>query len=61
MHTTTHPMPWFTPLAAACAGAWNSLLQHWQQLSMTAEERYLRNAGDLADLERRLRQIERGG
>jgi hypothetical protein len=61
MHTTTtHSLPWFTPLAAACAEAWRGFGQRLQRLSMTSDERYLRDAQDLVDLERRLKQIERG-
>lgn len=61
MHTTTPTIPWFTLLTATWADAWSDLQRRWQRAAMTADERYLRNAEDLPDLERRLKQIERGG
>jgi hypothetical protein len=53
----------WTPQAAVAVttsrlGAW---LQHaWDELMLDADERLLRGARDLADLEWRLRRLERG-
>lgn len=57
-------LPWWSLLAAAVA----ETLQHgrdrlaraWHQMTLDADERYLGGATDLADLERRLRQLDRG-
>ena len=53
---------WTPPIAHTVAvprwGAW--LRRAWQQFTLDADERFLRSAGDLADLERRLRRLERG-
>ncbi|HEY1393399.1 MAG TPA: hypothetical protein VFV25_08470 [Methylibium sp.] len=44
--------------ATARLGAW---LRHaWDELMLDADERFLRGARDLADLEWRLRRLERG-
>ena len=51
-------------LTAAAAGwvlqAKDRLLRSWQLLGLDADERYLRQASDLADLELRLRRVARG-
>jgi hypothetical protein len=56
---TLTPQP---ALAAAPRGArWVSWLRRaWDDLTLDAEERFLREARDPADLEWRLRRLERG-
>lgn len=55
-HTTI-----LTPRPAVTASGWLvRLRQAWQDLTLDADERFLRDAVDLADLEQRLRRLERG-
>jgi hypothetical protein len=57
-HTAT-----LTPQSAVAAPAvrWGAWLRHaWHELTMDADERFLRNARDLADLEWRLQRQQRG-
>jgi hypothetical protein len=43
------------------ASRWGAWLRHaWDELTLDADERFLRGARDLADLESRLRRLERG-
>lgn len=39
-------------------GAW--LRRAWDEIALDVDERFLRGADDLAELERRLRRLERG-
>ena len=57
--TTLIPQP---ALAAAARGSrWATWLQRvWEDLTLDADERFLRGARDLADMEWRLRRLERG-
>jgi len=50
------------PFAAAARGArWATWLRRvWEDLTLDADERFLRGASDLADMEVRLRRLERG-
>jgi hypothetical protein len=53
------PQPAFA--AAARAARWGAWLRRaWQDLTLDADERFLRGARDLADLESRMRRLERG-
>jgi hypothetical protein len=56
---TLIPQPAF---AAATRGSrWAAWLQRiWENITLDADERFLRGACDLADLEWRLRRLERG-
>jgi hypothetical protein len=46
---------------AVAPSRWGAWLRHaWDALTMDADERYLCGAGDLAELERRQRHLERG-
>jgi hypothetical protein len=57
LRLTPHPAPAFAAVAARCA-AW---LRHaWVESTLDEEERFLRGAHDLADLERRLQRLQRG-
>lgn len=48
-------------LAGATASRWWDRLRHaWKSCPLDADERYLRGATDLADLEQRLSRLERG-
>ncbi|HJV97202.1 MAG TPA: hypothetical protein VJ608_14245 [Albitalea sp.] len=47
--------------AAARGSRWAAWLRRvWEDLTMDADERFLRGARDLADLESRMRRLERG-
>ena len=49
------------PAVAVVASRWGAWLRHaWDELTLDADERFLRGARDLADLEWRLRRLERG-
>jgi hypothetical protein len=49
------------PAATPSASRWGAWLrQAWEELALDADERFLRGAHDLAELERRLRRLERG-
>jgi len=50
------------PLAVAARGSrWSAWLRRvWGDLTPDVDEHFLRGARDLADLERRLRRLERG-
>jgi hypothetical protein len=49
------------PAVRFAASRWNTWLRHaWDQLTLDADERFLRRACDLADLDMRLRRLERG-
>lgn len=52
----TAPVPAATRRARWCAW-WRA---RWHALTLDDDERFVRNACDLADLERRLRCLERG-
>jgi len=62
MQRTATPMPHLAAaLVAASASRWAARLRRmWEELTMDADERFLRGARDLADLELRLRRLERG-
>jgi hypothetical protein len=65
MQRTATPMPHlaaaFAAAAAACASHWSARLGcMWAELTMDADERFLRGAHDLADLEWRLQRLQRG-
>jgi len=46
---------------SACASRWEAWLRGaWQELTLDADERFIRGACDLADLEWRLHCLERG-
>lgn len=48
-------------VVATAASRWGAWLWHaWDELTLDADERFLRGAHDLADLEWRLRRLERG-
>jgi hypothetical protein len=54
--TAILPLP-----ADPVASRWSALLREtWENLTLDDDERFLRAAHDLADLERRLRCLERG-
>jgi len=54
----TARLPWLPlPTVGDLAAAWR---RAWHRFTMDADERYLYCAGDLGDLERRLKQVERG-
>ena len=56
---TLSPQPAFA--AAARGSRWVAWLRRvWEDLTLDADERFLRGARDLADLESRLRRLERG-
>jgi hypothetical protein len=56
---TLIPQPAFA--AAARGSRWAArLLRVWANLTLDADERFIRGACDLADLEWRLRRLERG-
>lgn len=62
----SHPLALIRPVFAAAGAAtlqrWATTLRRaWQQLTMASDERFVRGACDLADLEWRLRRLERGG
>jgi hypothetical protein len=49
------------PAVAAAASRWRAWLERaWHQLTIDADERFLREACDLADLEWRLQRLQRG-
>jgi hypothetical protein len=49
------------PAVAVPASRWAERLRRvWKELTLDADERFLRGACDLADLECRLRRLERG-
>jgi hypothetical protein len=53
------PQPAFA--AAARGSRWaTSLRRAWEDLTLDADERFLRGASDLSDMESRLRRLERG-
>lgn len=57
-HTTAlSPQPAVTVTTSRC-GAW--LRRKWVELTLDVDERFLRGAQDLADLEWRLQRLERG-
>ena len=60
MQRTATLIPQFAlaPAASRRAAAW--LRRVWDNLTLDADERFLREACDLADLEWRLRRLERG-
>lgn len=58
------PARWTAPAARRSRprGRWRALLAAaWRRLAMDRDERWLREAHDLAHLERRLRALERDG
>ena len=59
MQSIAHLIP--HPGFAAMTSRWAAWLrQAWDELNLDADERFLREARDLADLESRLRRLERG-
>jgi hypothetical protein len=60
----TSPFPWLSLLAASAAEAlrqaWQDAGRAWQRLTLDADERYLRDACDLVDLEQRLKRLDTG-
>ena len=57
-HLTRHPA---ADPVASLASRWSAWWQRtWDALALDADERFIRGARDLADLERRLRRLERG-
>lgn len=49
------------PAVAVATSRWGAWLRHaWDELTLDADERFLRAARDLVDLEWRLRRLERG-
>lgn len=61
----SHPLATLQPLpgvGVATLQRWAATVQRaWQQMTMASDERFVRGACDLADLEWRLRRLERGG
>jgi hypothetical protein len=56
---TLTPQPGLAP--AARGPRWATWLRRaWEDLTLDADERFLRGARDLADMECRLRRLERG-
>jgi len=54
-------IPLSTFAAAARGSRWAAWLRRaWEDVMLDADERFLRGARDLADLEWRLRRLERG-
>jgi hypothetical protein len=56
--TVTLAPQWAVSSASTRWVAW--LRQVWGELWLDADQRFLREASDLADLERRMRSLERG-
>ena len=57
----SHPAVAVAAVAAAFASHWAAPLRRtWEALTLDADERFVRGARDLVDLERRLRRLERG-
>lgn len=58
---TAHLAAAFAAAAATCASHWAARLRRlWAELTMDTDERFLRGAQDLADLEWRLQRLQRG-
>jgi hypothetical protein len=49
-----------TSAGAAASRWWDRLRRAWKDSHLDADECYLRGAADLAELEQRLRRLERG-
>ena len=61
MQRTATLTPQFALAAAARGPRWAAWLRRvWENLTLDADARFLRRACDLADLEWRLRRLERG-
>ena len=58
---TRRPAVVIAAAVAACVSRWAAWWQSaWHEMTMDADERFVRGACDLADLEWRLHRLERG-
>ena len=58
---TSRPAVALAGAVSACASRCEAWLRGaWQELTLDADERFIRGARDLVDLELRLRRLERG-